>query len=126
MIELTAIFPLLFLFQLKHFLCDYPLQGKYMLGKFKSGWGWVLPLTAHVCVTSLGSLLVVSLFRPDLWWLCLVDFVCHFTMDRVKASPNMLGRFKDMMKPYFWWCLGFDQGFHHCTHYCLIYLILTL
>ena len=31
------IFILLILFQIKHFLCDFPLQGKYMLGKFKGG-----------------------------------------------------------------------------------------
>ena len=121
MIEL--IFTLLLLFQLKHFLCDYPLQGKYMLGKFKAGWAWVVPLLAHVGVHAVGTLAICLAFKPELWYLCFLDAILHFGMDRIKAGPKYLGRFKDMMKPYFWWALGFDQGFHHCTHYLLIYLI---
>jgi len=122
---MRELFSLLLVFQLKHFICDYPLQGKYMLGKFKPGWGWVLPLLAHAAVTSSGTLAICLWFRPSMWWLCFVDFGLHFTMDRIKAGPKYLGRFNDMMKPYFWWALGFDQGFHHCTHYLLIYLLIT-
>ena len=123
MIEL--IFTLLLIFQLKHFICDYPLQGKYMLGKFGPGWSWVLPLLAHVGVHSLATMLICLAYRPDMWYLALLDGALHFGMDTVKARPRFLGRFKDMMKPYFWWCLGFDQGFHHCSHYLLIYLMVT-
>ena len=61
--------------------------------------------------------------------------VVHFTMDRIKASPNMLGRFKPLTKEtyptaneaaiksntYFWWSLGLDQGVHHLTHYVIIW-----
>ena len=38
------IFVLLFAFQMKHFLADYPLQNVYMLGKFKEKkfWNYIL------------------------------------------------------------------------------------
>ena len=47
---------LMVVFQTKHFLCDYPLQNEYMLGKFKPGSDWVLPLGAHALVHALVTL----------------------------------------------------------------------
>ena len=60
-------------------------------------------------------------------------------MDRVKASPKMLGKFKALTanefisatdeqklnNKYFWWSLGLglDQAVHHLTHYFIIYLL---
>lgn len=151
------IFILLLLFQLKHFLCDYPLQGKYMLGKFLPYPKFIVPLTAHCFVHLSITYLICYYYRPDLaFYLAWLDFVCHFIMDRIKASPNLLGRFKpltaEMYKfnyeglqiqlknkwdttktktvlkhnTYFWWSLGLDQMVHHCTHYLIIYLLLYL
>lgn len=100
---MTAIFILLIVFQLKHWLADYPLQRPWMLGKFKPGLGFVLPLTAHAAVHaaftwSIASLFLLDRHRPE--WLPMVlasiDFVVHFTVDRVKASPNLLGRWKPL------------------------------
>ena len=99
-------------FQLKHFLCDYIFQTEWMLGKFKTQ-GWGLPLAAHCGVHFLGTLLISFSFlyffnnfieRPlDLAFvgfasfkLGLFDFVIHFIMDRIKASPNLMGRWKPL------------------------------
>lgn len=124
MISLFDLVVLLILFQLKHFVADYPLQNKYMLGKFKET-GWVAPLAAH-CSYHAGFTFLISIFFAP-WYVALmlsvVDFVIHFTMDRFKASPNMLGRFK-MDNPKFWWALGFDQMVHHITHYLIIVVLL--
>jgi hypothetical protein len=109
------IFILLVVYQFKHFLADYPLQNEYMLGKFSTGISWVLPLATHSLVHASFTFLialVATTGNPILWWVVLVDFVLHFTMDRLKASPNLLGRFK-MHEAKFWWALGFDQMFHH-------------
>jgi hypothetical protein len=97
---------LLVIFQLKHFLADYPLQGHYMLGKFKEGWGYIVPLAAHCLVHAVFTFGIVS------WWLislddvenrfslalslATIDFLSHFIMDRVKAAPKMLGMFKPL------------------------------
>jgi hypothetical protein len=93
-----------------------------MLGKFKDGWDWVTPLLAHSGVHSLLTLIVCLFVNPDLYWLAFVDLGLHFCMDRIKASKKLLGRFK-MEDRKFWWALGFDQGFHHLTHYFLIYML---
>lgn len=126
------IFVLLLAFQLKHFICDYPLQTPYMLGKFKPDWDFLKPLCAHAavhaCVTFYIS--VYALFKTPgtLVWafgLSVFDFVIHASMDRIKASPKILGRFKIEDKR-FWWSLGLDQMVHHLTHYLIIFVIYNL
>jgi hypothetical protein len=133
-----VIWLLLLYFQLKHFVADYPLQVPYMLKKFLPGWDFILPLSAHCGVHAALTLIPVLMLKPSLWWLALADFAIHFVMDRIKASPKMLGRFKALtakdfptasaaMKRYntfFWWSLGFDQMVHHLTHYLIIYTLI--
>lgn len=127
----TSVFvPLLFMliaFQLKHFIADFPLQNAYMLGKFKKK-GWVLPLASHCGVHALltGFILILTGLIPI--WLVLsmmaFDFTIHFIMDRIKASPSMLGRY-DIKDKRFWWSLGLDQMVHHITHYIILFITMT-
>lgn len=134
------LFILLFIFQIKHFLADFPLQNEYMLGKFKEK-DWILPLTAHSGVHALFTFLISLIFLDiyDSIYLGLFDFVIHFTMDRIKASPKMLGRYVGLSKSdfiagvtdeqkksnkKFWLSLGLDQMVHHLTHYIIIGFLL--
>lgn len=135
----NMIIALLIAFQAKHWLADYPLQTSYMLKKFKPDWGFLLPLMAHAGVHAALTTIIVSTIKPlSFAFLAGVfDFAAHFTMDRVKASPKMLGRWKSLSAAefatatkeqkrgnvYFWWSLGFDQGFHHLTHYAIIFAV---
>jgi hypothetical protein len=129
---MTEIFILLIVFQAKHFLCDFPLQGRYMLGKFAPDWSFVRPLAAHAAVHAVATWTIAA------WWLrdvprptsvllpiglAAADFATHFVVDRVKASPRLLGRWKPD-RPQFWWALGADQSAHHLTHYAIIAAIL--
>jgi len=130
--QITFIFLMLVLYQVKHFVSDYPLQGKYMLGKFKADWSFIGPLSAHSGVHSFFTFVIATIVLFEIpggfviaLGLASFDFVVHFFMDRIKAGPKYLGRFKDMMKPYFWWSLGFDQMVHHITHYAIIYILWT-
>jgi hypothetical protein len=121
------IFTLLLAFQAKHFIADFPLQGRYMLGKFKADWGFVAPLSAHVSVHACFTLLIAVVFGAPLAFaaaLAVFDAVIHFAMDRLKASPRLLGRYKPD-GPYFWWALGLDQCVHHLTHYAIIWFLVT-
>lgn len=147
--KLSSIFILLFVFQLKHFLADYPWQTPYMLKKFLGGTDWIKPLAAHAGVhaglTFLISIVFVwnlsgpmSLFLPFV--LAALDFSIHFVVDRIKASPSMLGRYKALSgkefatatseqkqhNTYFWWALGADQMAHHLTHYVIIFILVFM
>lgn len=164
---ITELYVLLVLFAIKHFLGDYPLQNSYMLRKFAPHWkDWIFPLGAHASVHALFTLAILLAFNVYCYTAQLgqipygkiialagFDFIIHFTMDRIKASPNLWGRFRtlspnEMQKAltglrshkqnvrlasrrnikgnqYFWWSLGFDQMVHHLTDITVIYLTFT-
>lgn len=148
-----AVFTLLVVYQIKHYLADFPLQTWWMLGKFKEK-DWVLPLAAHAGVHAAFTFIISVYFLyfcgvKDQGLLAvqltLVDFGIHFTMDRIKASPKMLGHYKSLCqhdflnKPNmdgerwagkvksntkFWRSLGIDQMVHHLTHYYIIWSLI--
>ena len=132
---IEQIFTLLLIFQVKHWICDYPLQTPYMLNKFKLK-GWVYPLFCHVRVHSVFTLLISTAFLnlySDMTvqdytriavWMMFLDGVVHFIVDRIKAHPDLGGRWKTDT-PKFWWALGADQMLHHLTHYGIIYVLVS-
>ncbi len=119
--NVELLFILLVVFQIKHFIGDFPLQREYMLKKTMAGWDFVLPLATHCGVHAFLTLAIVMIVNPTLWWLIIVDFVTHFIMDRIKSGPRYLGRFNDRDKPGYWNSFGFDQMVHHLTGYYIIW-----
>lgn len=124
---INVVFGLLVVYQFKHLLADYFLQGKYMLGKFKEV-GWFNPLLAHVGVHAVFTFIIVYVFTAlgNLYdplnlatQLALMDAGSHFLMDKAKVEASRgLDSNKDAR---FWHWLGVDQMFHHLTHYYIIY-----
>ena len=123
--KFNLIFTLLVIYQVKHFVADFPLQLHYMLKKVSAEWDFLLPLSMHCGVHATLTFAIVMFYQPALWWLALMDFVVHFIMDRIKSGPKYLGRFNDVSKSAFWVALGFDQMVHHLTHIYIIYRIVT-
>ena len=121
--KIDIIFFLFVLFQVKHFVADFPLQREYMLKKVSPDWDFLIPLAVHSAVHASFTMLIVVFIDPSLWWLAVVDFVVHFVMDRIKAGPKYLGRYDDKDRAAFWNCLGFDQMVHHLTHMAIIYAL---
>ncbi len=120
-------FGLLVVFEIKHFVADYMLQTTYMLGKGKKGNEWILPLSAHCGVHALHTLVIVFIYTGSIYKALaatVFDFVTHFIMDRVKASPDMLGRFNPSQAE-FWQSLGLDQGVHHIIHFLIILIFMS-
>lgn len=129
---------LLLIFEVKHFICDFLLQGHYMTGKFNKS-GWILPLSSHCLVHAIFTYSILTFIGcPLSLILSIFDFTVHFIMDRVKASPDLLGKFKPLygtdyllcvrMKMtkqlnsnrLFWWSLGFDQLVHQTTSLIIV------
>jgi hypothetical protein len=98
--DLTTVFTLLVAFQLAHFIADYPLQSnKFMLGKFRPGWGFFFPLLAHAAVHAAFTFSIVTRFSSSLklaFGLAAFDGTIHFLMDRVKSGPRWMGRWKPL------------------------------
>jgi hypothetical protein len=122
--NLQTVFLLLVIFQVKHFIADFPLQFPYMLKKLSPGWEFVFPLSMHCSVHAILTFLICMFTVPSLWWLAILDFCVHFIMDRIKSGPRYLGRYNDVMRSSFWIALGFDQMVHHLTHLFIIWMII--
>lgn len=126
---MLELFFVLALFQLKHFLADYPLQRPFMLKKFSEKPDeWIPALTAHAGVHFLFTFCIMMWLTGNFYvsaGLGLFDFSVHFVMDRIKASPRLLGRWKPD-SPYFWWSLGFDQMIHHLTDLFVVFTLLSI
>ena len=123
--QLDLVFCLLLIYQIKHYIADFPLQREYMLKKTKAGWDFVLPLATHCGVHAVGTLSICLIFKPQLWWLAIADFLIHFIVDRIKSGPNYFGRYNDLTRPGFWNVLGMDQMVHHVTHIWIIWMLIT-
>ena len=98
---LPFVFALLVAFQIKHFVADYLLQGyplaNFMLGKFRPGPDFIGPLAAHCGVHAAFTALLAIAAGVGFGLIvkvAVLDFVVHFVMDRLKAGPKYLGRFK--------------------------------
>ena len=116
-------FILLFLFQIKHFVCDYPLQTQYMLKKANKE-KWIKPLALHSGVHSAGTFIVVLFFNLKYAIIfAILDFILHFIVDRIKANPNIGNRW-GIEKPQFWWALGLDQMAHHTINIIFVYILI--
>jgi hypothetical protein len=139
------IFLLIAIFQLKHLVADYFCQTPFMLQKFNIT-GWWRPLAAHCGVHAGFTFIITAValassgfsFPWALPLICaILDFNVHMVMDRLKASPNLLGRFKALTardfpmanaeerrgNTLFWWSLGFDQMIHHLTDLAVVMII---
>ena len=131
---------LVVIYQVKHLIADYFLQGRYMLRKFLPGRAFILPLLAHVGVHAVGTLLITLFFvAPHIAiGLAFCDATAHFIIDRIKASPKLLGRFKSLnattigtataadwrSNNWYWWSIGLYQCAHHICHYAIIWYLL--
>lgn len=110
-------------FRLKHFVCDFMLQTDWMaLTKGKPGFEGYKALFSHTGIHALGTLIIVLIFAPSLWWLGPLDFVIHSLIDRTKGWLT----FHKGWKPsdtIFWWAFGVDQEAHNFTHLAYVVLI---
>lgn len=109
------------IYMLKHFLADFVLQNRYMLGKFKPFPGFILPLAAHSGIHALltavivGCALVSVDAKLDSYWLVPIvaayDFVTHYLVDLIKAQYTRMTN-ATAKDERFWIAIGLDQLAH--------------
>jgi hypothetical protein len=109
----------------KHYVADFLFQTNWIARGKDCPAGWVRPLLVHVLGHAVLTLLIALVVAPRLWWLALVDFAIHFTVDRGKGLICQLTRWTPQDKR-FWWLLGLDQYLHQLTNILIAYWLLTL
>ena len=103
---------------LKHIVADFFLQNTWMaLGKDQKT-GWALPLLAHCLVHLAVSMLLILIIAPKFWFVAVIDFAIHITIDRAKGLCSSTFCMTPE-HPWFWTLIGVDQALHHLTGFGL-------
>ncbi|MEP0321553.1 DUF3307 domain-containing protein [Bauldia litoralis] len=112
-IALLVVFTIL---QVKHFICDYPLQTHYQL-KNKGTYGHPGGIL-HSGIQALGTTAAFIAVPPTLGLgvaIVVGEFLVHYHVDWTKANVmRRAGYTSDQSQ--FWWAIGADQLIHHLTY----------
>lgn len=104
------------IFQVKHFVCDYPLQTAYQVHN-KGTYGHPGGLI-HAGIHGIGTLAVFLAVPPTLALgaaLVVAEVVIHYHVDWAKCQiSRRLGYTPKDTR--FWWAIGADQLVHHLTY----------
>lgn len=118
-----SLLTLYIVFRIKHFICDFVFQSDWMaLTKGKSGREGYHALFSHTLIHAIGTFLITLVFAPSLWWLAVVDFIIHSSIDRLKGVITVKKSW-NTKDTAFWWAFGIDQELHNFTHIAYIVLI---
>jgi hypothetical protein len=110
------------LLQVKHMICDGPLQTLRMV-QDKSHYGRPHGLL-HAAVHGLGTALVLLLFGFPFaiaLGLAVLDSVVHYHIDFAKENIVKAMRWTHKDGPY-WWAITTDQGLHHISYVVFVWL----
>lgn len=123
-ISLEYILLLVAALQLKHFICDGPLQTRTMV-EAKGHYGRPLGLL-HALIHGVGTALVLAGFGfapPIALLLGLLDLAIHYHIDFTKENVVRKAGWTPAQGP-FWWALSADQTAHQLTYLLITYILL--
>jgi hypothetical protein len=112
--------------QLKHVICDGPLQTLQMV-KDKSHYGKPYGLV-HAIIQGMGTGLVFTLLGLPLSTvgaLAVLDGIIHYHVDYLKENIVKRNGWTTQDGP-FWWALTTDQTLHHMTYVLLAWVAFKL
>jgi hypothetical protein len=110
--------------QVKHFICDGPLQTRAMV-EAKGYYGRPLGLL-HALIHGVGTVLVFAGFgfaAAMALLLGLMDLAIHYHVDFTKENVVRNAGWTPAQGP-FWWALSADQTAHQLTYVLLTYIAL--
>lgn len=113
------------LFILKHYVADFLLQTSWMAAGKERSTNWIAPLAAHCAVHGALTGVIVVAVAPSLWWLAMVDFVVHATIDRSKGLIAKRFGFVSFTDVRWWRLFGADQSLHELTHLAYVLVLLN-
>ena len=106
------------LLTVKHIIGDFLLQNSWMAHGKDQKTGWALPLLVHCLVHLLVAELLILTVAPKFWFVALIDFAIHITIDRAKGWCSSTFRMTPEHQ-WFWTLIGVDQALHHLTGFGL-------
>jgi len=117
-VPVEALIGWMLLLTFKHIIADFVLQTSWMAHGKDQKTGWALPLLVHCLIHFSVALVLILIVAPRFWFVALIDFVIHITVDRAKGlvSANFG---VNQEHAWFWTLIGVDQALHHLTDFAL-------
>lgn len=112
----AAVLVVLLYLQIKHFICDYPLQTHYQL-EHKGTYGHpggILHSGLHAIFTIPAFLIMTPTFLVGAS-IVVVEFLLHYHIDWTKQQVMRRTGWMSADRE-FWWGIGVDQFAHHVTY----------
>ena len=116
MTEVQTLIAVYIVLEIKHFICDYPLQTAYQLqnkGTYLHPGGIL-----HSGIQALGTMTAFLIVPPSFalgLGIVVGEFLLHYHIDWLKAQ--IMRRTGWMSSDsQFWWAIGADQLLHHLTY----------
>jgi hypothetical protein len=112
----AALLAVLVVLQIKHFVCDYPLQTAYQLrnkGTYGHPGGMI-----HALIHMVGTSAAFLVVQPTLALgagLLVAEGLIHYHVDWTKENLNRRLGYTTANNG-FWWAIGADQLIHHLTY----------
>lgn len=120
--SLDLVLVLFLVFQLKHFVADFLLQGPYQyLNKGKYGHpGGLVHAGIHGCFSCF-----LYIFASPLLALVLIvmEMAVHYHVDWAKMAINKAMGWGPTTHEEFWYLLGLDQMLHQLTYLAMIWVL---
>ena len=119
-----ALIAVLVVLEIKHFICDYPLQTRFQLenkGTYFHPGGIV-----HAGLHALFTTAVFAIVSPTLALgiaIVVGEFVLHYNIDWSKDQIVRHNGWSAHDRG-FWWAIGADQLLHHLTYIAIAALLL--
>lgn len=114
----------LVLFQLKHFIVDFPLQTEYQY-KNKGTYGHPGGII-HAYNHSILTALIIACVTQNLYLTItasLFDFITHYHIDYFKVRITKYFGWTPVNSEYWFWLLGFDQFLHQVVYIVIVFSI---
>ena len=113
---IAAVLLVVVILEVKHFVCDYPLQTAYQLNN-KGTYGHpggLLHAGIHVLGTSAAFLVMAPTLAAGAA-IIVGEFAIHYHIDWTKDNLLKGNKWTAADNP-FWWSIGADQLLHHLTY----------
>lgn len=115
----------LLVLEIKHFVCDYPLQTSYQLlnkGTYLHP-GGILHSSLHALFTILVFLIAPPTIAVGIA-IVVGEFLVHYHIDWLKDRLTKRNGWVATRKE-FWWAIGADQLLHHLTYLVIAAILLS-
>ena len=122
----AALLVVMTILEVKHFVCDYPLQTSYQLNnKGKYGHpGGIL----HSGIQAAGTLFAFIAVTPTFLLgagIVVAEFLIHYHTDWAKSNFIRQAGY-EVSDAKFWWAIGADQLVHHLTYIAIAGILVGL